>query len=235
MRSSFNDDWSFRPKQNMFLGLSGGGEPWQAVRLPHDAMLTGERRPDAPAATGYYPGGVWEYTKTFRAPEEWRDQRVTVLFEGAYRSAQVYVNDDLAGGRPFGYSEFAIALDPFLRVGEDNTIRVELRAGDDSRWYSGAGLYRNVHLIVTPLVHLALDGVVITTPEIDGNLAVVAVSAQVANETSTDSHCHGDVRGPRGWRCGRRQRLEPGHPPSRRDRDGSTPSRRRQSAPVARR
>ena len=174
MRISFNAGWSYRRKQNMFLGLSGGGEVWKSVRLPHDAMLEAPRDPGAPSASGYYAGGVWEYRKTFAVPEEWRDRCVAIEFEGAYRTAQVYVNDDLAGQWAFGYSEFTVELDQFLRYGADNTVRVELRADDDSRWYSGAGLYRKVHLVVRPLTHLVLDGVTVTTPDVGPDLAVVA-------------------------------------------------------------
>ena len=183
MRATFDEGWSYRRKQNMFLGLSGGGEAWKPVRLPHDAMLDAPRRPDAPSASGYYTGGVWEYTKTFSVPDGWRDQCVALNFEGAYRTAQVYVNDDLSGHRASGYSEFTVELDPYLRFGADNTVRVEVRADDDSRWYSGAGLYRNVHLVVRPLAHLVLDGVTITTPDVSPDLAVVVVATQVRNSS----------------------------------------------------
>ena len=88
-------------------------------------------------------------------------------FEGVYRDAQVFVNDDFAGGEPYGYGEFLIELDPVLRYGASNMIKVECRARDDSRWYSGAGIFRPVHLWVQERTHLAIDGVWITTPEID--------------------------------------------------------------------
>ncbi len=182
---SFNQDWLVKPKVNRFLELVGGTptEP-EPVTLPHDAMIGTERDPSGSHMNAYFPDGVWEYSKTFDAPAEWRDRRVRLLFEGVYRDAQVFVNDDFAGGEPNGYSEFLVDLDPFLRYGEANTIKVECRAGDDARWYSGAGIYRPVQLWVQPRVHLGIDGVTVTTPEIDEQLAVVEIAAEVENETA---------------------------------------------------
>ena len=185
MRTSFNAGWIVKPKLNRFLELTGatsGTEP-ETVTLPHDAMIGTTRDPSGSHMNAYFPDGVWEYTKTFDAPEEWRDRRVRLQFEGVYRDAQVFVNDDFAGGEPYGYGEFLIDLDPCLRYGATNTIKVECRAGDDSRWYSGAGIFRPVHLWVQERTHLAIDGVWITTPEIDDRGAVVEIAAEVENET----------------------------------------------------
>ena len=89
--------------------------PWSEVTLPHDAMVHGARTPEAGNTAGYYEGGVWEYTKTLTVPEEWRDRRVYLQFEGVYRGAMVYVNGDLAATRPYGYSEFTVARYVHLR------------------------------------------------------------------------------------------------------------------------
>ena len=184
MRSSFNAGWAVRPKQNPFSELTGAKTKPEPVTLPHDAMIGTQRDPSASHDIGYFPAGVWEYTKSFEAPAEWRDRRVALQFEGVYRDALVYVNDDFAASEPNGYAEFIVDLDPFLRYGEVNTIRLSCRAGEDSRWYSGAGIYRPVHLWVKNPVHLAIDGVWITTPEIDDHDAVVEVAAEVRNDTA---------------------------------------------------
>jgi beta-galactosidase len=96
-------------------------------------------------------------------PAEWRNKRVSIVFEGVYRDAMVFVNGAFAAQRPYGYSAFTVSIDPFLRYGETNTIRVDARVHDDSRWYSGGGIYRDTHLHVADLVHLATGGVVVTT------------------------------------------------------------------------
>ena len=152
------------------------------VTLPHDAIISTARRDDPEIlATGYFPGGAWEYTKVIAVPEEWRDRTVLLEFEAVYRSAAVYVNGDLVGHRPSGYASFSVCLDHYLRYGADNTIRVEARAHRDSRWYSGGGLIRPVWLIVGDPVHIALDGIAVTTPDIDDAYAMVEVDTTLEN------------------------------------------------------
>ena len=184
MRSSFNAGWAVRPKQNPFSELTGAKSTPEPVSLPHDAMIGTQRDPSASHDIAYFPGGVWEYTKAFEVPAEWRGRQVALQFEGVYRDAMVYVNDDFAASEPNGYAEFIVDLDPFLRYGEENTIKVDCRASEDSRWYSGAGIYRPVHLWVKNPVHLAIDGVWITTPEIDDHGTLVEVAAEVQNDTA---------------------------------------------------
>jgi beta-galactosidase len=183
-RKSFNDGWQVREKPDMAAELMGGAAPWRPVRLPHDAMIATTRDPEGTPAAGYFPGGVWQYQKTFTVPEEHRGRRMMIEFEGVYRSAAVFVNGVLAGQRPYGYSNFSIRLDPLVRYGEDNTVSVEATAHDDSRWYSGAGIYRNVKLVVGHPVHIALDGVRISTPDVDELAALVAVETRVENDAA---------------------------------------------------
>jgi beta-galactosidase/beta-glucuronidase len=109
---------------------------------------------------------------------------VLLDFEGVYRSAMVYVNGALAGQWSAGYTGFAVPLDDFLHCGADNEIRVECRSHADSRWYAGAGIHRPVHLVVGPLLHIALDGVQVTTVDADRDLA--AFHARRAQRTR---HC----------------------------------------------
>jgi beta-galactosidase len=181
---SFNADWVVAPKATGFDALTGGARP-QPVTLPHDAIrdLPRSAASDQGSHTGYFPGGAFTYTKTFDAPEEWRDKTVIIAFEGIYRDAIVFVNGEFAAQRPSGYASFAITADPYLRYGQPNMITVEARAHKDSRWYSGAGIYRDVHLLVSDPVHVALDGVRVTTPDIDAERAIVAVATTLVNET----------------------------------------------------
>ena len=183
IRTSFNDDWRVRPKVSHFLELFGGGSaPWETVTLPHDAMLGGRRNPDGHWGTGFFPGGVWEYEKTFVAAAELRGKRVLLEFEGVYRGASVWINGALAGHRPYGYTDFTVSIGEHLRHGEENVVKVHATSHDDARWYSGAGIYRPVHLVVGDPVHLALDAVQITSPTVDDS-AVVAVATVVENES----------------------------------------------------
>jgi beta-galactosidase len=185
LRSSWNRGWEFRHKTSRFLELAGQANPWSPVDVPHDAMITEARSPDrATAATGFHHGGNYEYRKHLDAPDDRRGKRVFLEFEGVYRGASVFVNGQLAARRPYGYSQFTVDVDPYLHDEAPNEIRVEARADADTRWYSGAGIYRDVWLVVGNAIHVALDGVRVSTPDIDDERAVVAVETVVVNDTS---------------------------------------------------
>ena len=181
-RVSFNDGWNVRPKVSAFLERGGRMPSWAPVLLPHDVMIGSARSPSEGPGNAYFPGGTWEYQKKFVVPEQDRGKRVFLEFEGVYRDALVSVNGSFAGHHPYGYTGFVLGIDHLLRHGEENEIRVEVTAQEDARWYSGAGIYRNVKLAVGAPVHLALDSLWVTTPEIDDDLAVVEVTALVEND-----------------------------------------------------
>ncbi|MGW0705645.1 glycoside hydrolase family 2 TIM barrel-domain containing protein [Streptomyces sp. NPDC002643] len=183
-RRPFNRGWAVKPKANIWEQLTEHAAPATSVVLPHDALIGLPRDPRTKGATAYFPAvGEIDYTKTFHAPEEWRDRRVSLEFQGAYRDAMVFVNGTRAAHRPYGYSTFTVPIDDLITPGADNTVRVEVRTHEDSRWYAGAGLHRDVVLVVTELLHLAAEGVTVTTPEADDELAVVEVAVPVTNAT----------------------------------------------------
>ena len=193
-RTSFNAGWAVRPKVSLFAELSGPVAPPQPVTLPHDALIGLPRSADSAQGshTGYFPDGTFEYSKTFEVPEDYRGKRVALEFQGVYRDAMVFVNGDFAGQRPFGYSRFNIRAGSVpADTAQANTIRVDARVHQDSRWYSGAGIYRDTCCSSTELVHIAANGVRITTPDIDAERAVVEVATTVENEAGTP---HGDGR-----------------------------------------
>jgi hypothetical protein len=158
---------------------------FEPVVIPHDAVL-GSQRLDDPAlqASGYFPGGAWEYRTGFTAPAEWADRHVVLEFEAVHRSAAIYVNGDLAVRRPSGSAAIVVELDRYLRHGADNQIVVEARSGRDARWYTGGGIIRPAHLAIGPRVHVPLDGIVVTTPEHDAEGSVVQVVTTVRNVES---------------------------------------------------
>ncbi|WP_284748247.1 glycoside hydrolase family 2 TIM barrel-domain containing protein [Amycolatopsis sp. RTGN1] len=185
-RISFNEDWQVRSKVNPFAELSGNAVPYKPVTLPHDAMIGQNRidsRVEEGAAGAYFRGGVFEYRKIFFVPESYRGKRIFFEFEGVYRDATVHLNGDYAGQRPYGYSNFFIDADRYLRFGQDNEIRVDARAHQDSRWYTGAGIYRDCWLLIGGLIRIGAQGVRVTTPDIDTEQAVVEVATTVVNDS----------------------------------------------------
>ncbi len=138
-----------------------------AVHLPHDAMIHEIRKADAPSgsAGGYFPGGTYVYEKKFENPTA---DHVVFQFEGVYRNAKVYINGKEAGGTEYGYLPFFVCADELLVDGE-NTIRVECDNVNqpDSRWYTGAGIYRPVWLWTGPKSVIGPEAVKVQTVSID--------------------------------------------------------------------
>ncbi|WP_374975687.1 glycoside hydrolase family 2 TIM barrel-domain containing protein [Microbacterium trichothecenolyticum] len=181
-RHSFNEGWTVRPKASIFFELGGTAPDAVAVTLPHDALIGEDRAAGNGRDSGFFPGGAFQYEKAFEVPEEWVNRHVELEFDGVYRDAVVFINDRFAGQRPSGYAVFRVIANNFLRYGEINTIRVEARVHEDSRWYTGAGIYRDVWLTVQEPVHVAADGIVVTTPQIEADQAVVAIATRIQND-----------------------------------------------------
>ncbi|GAA2760806.1 glycoside hydrolase family 2 TIM barrel-domain containing protein [Actinopolymorpha rutila] len=190
MRISFNDGWSYRAPASPFAVLEAGQAAPVSVVLPHDALRDTERTPDAPSrgASAYYPPGNFTYLKSFDVPPDWSGKVVSLEIQGAYAHPMVFCNEEYAGNRANGYTRFVVELTPYLRVGERNELRVEVRSGQDSRWYSGAGLHRPVMLHVTEPVHVGPDGIRVTTLDVDPDQAVVEVATRVTNRGLTTAH-----------------------------------------------
>lgn len=153
IRMNFNENWQYGHL----------GEDWRKpVTLPHDAALCENRSADSPAGknTGWYEGYDYVYEKTFTAPAEWKDKNIVFEFESVYRNPKVYINGQLAGQWAYGYTGFYVQADKFLKYGDENIVKVEAFNADqpNSRWYSGAGIYRPVWLYVLPKAHIELQG-----------------------------------------------------------------------------
>lgn len=195
LRQDFNFGWAIDKHMSPFERLvSGERAAPKEVTLPHDAMIMGKRIPDRPTAgaIAYFEAGNFVYTKTFFVPAEYEGKIICLEFEGVYMNASVWVNEDFAGKHDYGYSNFYIRINDFLRYGEENTIKVLVKnsAQLNSRWYSGAGIYRNAKLLAGEPLHIKVDGIRITAPDIRPEVAVVEVATEVVNETVGFKTCH---------------------------------------------
>lgn len=181
------DGWRCRRPLGPFEAFEGTGAQVTAVRLPHDALRDAERSADVPArgSAAYYPAGAFTYLRTVDVPAGWAGRSVRLEVQGAFRRAQVFVNDELAGNRADGYARFFVDLTPYLRFGAANEVRIEVRSGQDSRWYSGAGLHRPVLLHVDDAVAVVPDGVRVTTVRVEDDQAVVEIATTLANAGMT--------------------------------------------------
>ena len=186
--------WKFtREDAAEFAGTQYDDSGWQDVSVPHDwaiygpfsvqndkqhtaILQDGQTDPMEHAGrTGGLPftGAGW-YRLEFNAPDMSGGRRCTLVFDGAMSHAKVYVNGHEACFWPYGYNSFHFDATPFVRQGT-NTLAVRLEnETESSRWYPGAGLYRNVHLIFTEDAHIPVWGTQIITEELGNNFAKVS-------------------------------------------------------------
>ena len=185
-RMNFDRDWRFHKGE-----ATGAERPefddsnWITVRLPHDWAIDGPFDPKLNPETGALPifGTGW-YRKSFVLPEEAKQRFFTIVFDGAMSNSVVWINGHELGKRPYGYTSFYFDLTPYLHFGgESNVLAVRLTPEENSsRWYPGAGIYRNVWLDVTGPVHIAEWGTYVKTPEVSSKQASIAVQTRIRNE-----------------------------------------------------
>lgn len=188
IEQKWNDNWKFWVDKDSFALVWDIPEIARDITLPHDAMIEKPAHVDSlnGGNTGFRDGDIYTYVKMLHAPEEYKEKTVTLKFEGVYMNAFVYVNGQLAAKSPFGYTTFYAPLNDFLKYGEDNEIRVQVRAGamTNSRWYSGAGIYRDVYFLESGLTHIVPEGVQVKTENADDAYATLRVATELENKTA---------------------------------------------------
>ena len=176
-RTLFDDGWTF----------SQNGKTIR-VNLPHDwDIFEGPHSGKGATGTGggWYKGGKGEYRKQFTID----NTLVKLHFEGVYQKAEVYVNGQKAGQHHYGYTPFTVDITPYINKGKapnELVVRVDNSEQPNCRWYSGSGIYRHVWLETMPALHIAENGVFVTTPEASSDQAKVQVEVKVQNESQTD-------------------------------------------------
>ena len=163
---------------------------WPTVNVPHDWSIAGPfaRTNRAGGAGAFLPSGVAWYRKHFTLPSADLGRRVFVEFDGVMQNSDVWINGMHLGHRPNGYVSFRYELPAaMLNFGRGTTnvltVCADTSAQPASRWYAGAGIYRHVRLLVVDPVHLAADGVFVTTPKISTNDATVQIETAITNES----------------------------------------------------
>lgn len=201
LRDQLLDDyWQF--KKDSLPGAEQTDFPdnnWRTIHLPHDwaiedlpgqndSTIIGPFYKYSPAQEhgAYVVGGTAWYRKSFTLPPL-AGQTVAIHFEGVYMHADVWINGHLLGSHPYGYTPFTYDLTPYLAApGKKNIVAVRVKnEGLNTRWYTGAGIYRHVHLQVLPATHLIKDSTFITFPEAGKQQAIVQVTTAVTGNSHT--------------------------------------------------
>lgn len=184
-----NENWKFILKDvDEGEQVNLDDKNWRTVYLPHDWSVKQQLSPTLASATGYLPGGIGWYRKHIIVPENKKNEKVYLYFEGVYNRSEVYVNGQLLGQRPNGYISFMYDATPYIKYGKENVIAVRVDHSNfvDSRWYTGSGIYRDVWLVYASPVHIAQWGVY-AYPEKQQNGYNLNIEVEVENGTNESS------------------------------------------------
>lgn len=196
--TTLKEGWEFTK------GRPSATTSWQKVRVPHDWAIYGpfDRANDLQTVaveqngeteetektgrTGGLPFiGQGTYRTVFQVPDTTR-RNVTILFDGAMSNAHVKINGKEVAYWPYGYNSFYADVTEAVVPG-DNSVVVELENFERaSRWYPGAGLYRNVHVVNTDKVHIPTWGTYVTTPFVSPEKASVKMEIEIAGTEKGD-------------------------------------------------
>ena len=187
---NFNFDWKFYKGD-----VSNGQDPglndseWRKLDLPHDWSIEANFNKSYASSTGYLPGGIGWYRKSFFIPANEINRKVFISFDGIYNNSEVWINGTLLGKRPNGYISFQYDMTPFIRPGKENLIavRVDHSKFADSRWYTGSGIYRDVKLVFTSPVHIKQWGVSAVAKNVTVDKATLDIEINISNESEKTS------------------------------------------------
>ncbi|GAA3945612.1 DUF4982 domain-containing protein [Chitinophaga oryziterrae] len=185
----FDDNWKFLKEKDSMTGVELPGfqdKNWRKVHLPHDwaiedlpnqndSTIIGPFNKYSPAKEqgGYVMGGIAWYRKTFTLKNQ---EETSIRFDGVYMDSDVWLNGHHLGNHPYGYTPFTYDLTPYLApAGKMNVLAVRVKnTGTNTRWYSGAGIYRHVYLINRPKIHLG--EIFVTTPVVNKEKATILIT-----------------------------------------------------------
>ena len=185
----FNFDWKFK------LGETPDAESvtlddsqWRSLDLPHDFQIEMPWNEKASRGRGFKDMATGWYRKTFQADPAWRGKRVVLDFEGIMLHGDAYLNGKKIGGTDYGYLGFEADITKLLKYDTPNVLAVHCSTGENgnSRWYTGGGLFRDIHLILKDSVSIARHGIYVKaspTPSQEGEAlakqATVSVQVEV--------------------------------------------------------
>lgn len=155
---------------------------WRPVAIPHDFQFEYPWDEECGGARGFKRMGEGWYRKTFTADPLWQGKEVFIDFDGIMYQSDVYLNGYKVGSGEYGYCGYECDLSKYLLYDTLNVISIWASTGprNGSRWYTGGGLFRDVHLKVQNPTHIARHGVYIHTPQITPEEALVQVEVEVS-------------------------------------------------------
>ncbi|WP_305768674.1 glycoside hydrolase family 2 TIM barrel-domain containing protein [Candidatus Epulonipiscium viviparus] len=164
---------------------------WDDIKVPHDFRhYKSEFSENAVSSQGYLTTGIAWYRKEFFVPAETEGKSITVEFDGIFRDSEVYVNGSYVGNHLSGYTSFSYDISDFILYGENNAIAVRVDATKyEGWWYEGAGIYRDVRLVIADRLKVKYSGVFVKS-EVRGNAGGIEIDVELENEAANN----GDAR-----------------------------------------
>jgi beta-galactosidase len=186
-KENFDFGWKFYAGETEDVqSTSFNDSDWRTVNLPHDWSIEGNfnKNNSSFSRGGWLPTGKVAYRKHFSVPASHKNKRLVIYFDGAYRNSEVYLNGHLLGKRPFGYIAFHYDMTDYIKFGKENVITVKLDNSNQpgSRWYTGTGIYRHVHLITTDKLYIPVWGNYIKANQVANNKAEIDIETTVKND-----------------------------------------------------
>lgn len=178
----FNFGWKFQSGDlKDAQSIEYNDSDWRVLDLPHDFQIEQPWDESAGGARGFKAMGTGWYRKAFKADSAWKDKRVFLDIEGIMLVGDVWVNGQKVGSTDYGYLGFESDITKQLKYDAENIVAVRASTGKQgaSRWYTGGGLFRDVHLVVKNPIAIARNGVFISTPKITEQNADVSVQVEL--------------------------------------------------------
>lgn len=183
--NKFNEGWLYADASEC-RDIFDNPPIFKKVTLPHDAMIVRPRSAQSTNenTTGFFDGASCIYTKEINPADYEGMTRFILKFEGVYMNAMVYVNEELAGKCPFGYSQFLVDITDYLLEGQPNVIRVLAKSDMNltSRWYTGAGIYRDVYLLTGREAYLVPESLRINAAPLQNGTACVKIGVKIHSD-----------------------------------------------------
>ncbi len=190
---NIDEGWEFGHGLYGGLALLYGDNKLRSVDLPHDYMIESDVREDAPAgaASGFYTEGTAFYTRTINIPADWEGENIVLKFDGVMMNATLDINGCKAALWHYGYVPMHVDITPYVYFGKENriTLTVNPSMQPNSRWYTGAGIFRSAYLIHEPRLHVGVDGIFAYTEDIeyakDGSPKTAYIKTEITIENRT--------------------------------------------------
>ncbi len=203
---NFNADWRFHLGEIPDFQIPEYDDSgWRTLNVPHDWSVEGRFAEKNPAGVsgGFLPVGTGCYRKHFFLPDSLKGKRIKIRFDGIYMNSTVYLNGIYLGNRPYGFSTFEYDLTPHLKQKDEPNliaVKVDNSLAGNCRWYTGSGINRNVHLIVTGQQHFKSFSTFFRTTAANVHTAKMKVDCEVISGNYPESMKISFQRFPEDWK-----------------------------------